>query len=391
MLSLFPISVEFPLTPLDEVEGVTLICLRKWKSMDVVRLIVNTKPDEINPYVAAGSPLRIKWYADGLEDEFIGYIHSLRPSSEGYSQKTVILGVSAAYPLFNETGRTFQGTAIHNIAEEICQDHSFQLEMDMHPMLQEQVLQQDESDWSLLQRLGEKWGYVLLFDGVTMVYRQMDGLLEDNYRQATVEHTDPILTERASRLISFEPSFSAIGKTPSAKTRGEGVDPIGVGRIPWVQPGKDAMFQDIATTQSVVSELEGELVGVGFGAKTKYPYTAKALIQTPVAAKPLDVYQIIHEGSRMTWVIQSVKHIITGEDYIGEVLFMSDGEDHVSDVKGKRLDVSTMIRMNRARRRTQPTIVNSRPYLVGSASSVLVKDQRWKALVTDKISKTTEV
>lgn len=383
MLSLFPLSVEFPLTPLVEVEGITLICLRRVGAMDTARMIVNLRPEDINKYVSAGSPFRVTWFAKGLKDEFVGYVHSFRPINEGYLQKTLIIGISTAYPMFDEPGRTYYKSSVHHVVEDICSDYRFQLEIDPHNLIQDQIIQQDGSDWALLQRMAEQWGYVFMMDKVTMIFRQQENLLLENYRQAEHEHTDSIPSDTASSLMSFKPSFSALNKVPFSKTIGGGVDPIQLSRIHWDQPGDEAIFQEVMTAYPAASEMEGELLGVGQSAMSKFRYSAQAKVQTPVGKKPMDVYQIAHEGERMTWVVQSIKHIITGDNYVGEMVLGTDGKDYVKDAAAKQLDVEALINMSRSRSRTEAVIVNSRPYFAGIGASVAVKDQRWCALSVD--------
>jgi hypothetical protein len=374
--------VEFPLTPLKEVEGVSLICLRKVGAMDTVRIILNSRPEVLNPYVSAGSPFRIKWYAKGELDEFVGYIHSFRPHSDGYQQKSLIIGISAAYPMFNEPGRTYQRYTIDNVVREVCDEYRFQLEIEPHSIVQEQILQQDGSDWSMLQRLAQQWGYTMFLDRVTMVFRPLHKVLEDNYRLAEKENTSSILSDRTSGLIEFKPSFSALNKVPHSKSIGEGVDPIDVTRIRWIQPTEEEpMFQEVSTQYAVESQEEGESIAVGAAARSRFPYTADACIQSPIGKKPLDVYQIDHEGERMTWAVQSVRHIVTGANYIGEAVLGSDGKDYVSDSSRKGTDVSALMRMSRASTRSDPILINTKPYFSGSGANVVVKDQRWKAKV----------
>ena len=381
MLSLFPISLEFPFTPLSEVEATSLICLRRMRAMDTARIAVNIRPEDINQVVAAGSPLRVRWYGKGFQDEFVGYVHSFKPIMDGYSQKTVIMAVSAAYPMFDEPGRTFQGVGIHNVAEEIANDYRFQLETEPHPMIQDQILQQDESDWSFLQRLADKWGYVLLFDGVTLIFRPLLSLLEERYRRAERERTDIGVSAEASSVISFRPSFSAAGATPMAQSQGAGVDPLSVQQIEWNQANTGQPFAQQSTEYSITSELEGELVTIAMDAKNRFPYTADMVVQTPVNKGPLDIYQITHEGDRMTWVVQCMKHIVTGDNYIGEAILGSDGNDYVESAMSTQLDVTALIRMTKGSARETPVIVPSRPYYSGSGASVVMQDQRWKSLV----------
>jgi hypothetical protein len=384
MLSLFPISVEFPLTPLREVEGVSLIMLRRIAAMDTARLIVNLTPEDVNRYVSAGSPFKATWYAKGVKDEFVGYVHSFRPINEGYRQRTVIIAIGTAYPMFNEPGRTYFRSSIDHVVEDICEDYRFQLEIDPHPLVQEQIIQQDGSDWTFIQRLADQWGYVFMVDGVTMIFRLMENVLKENYRQAEREHTSSLPTDSSSNLREFKPSFSALNKVPYSRSVGSGVDPIQLHRIAWDQPNADdSIFQDVMTAYPSASEVEGELLGVGQAARTRFPYSATAQVQTPVGKKPMDVYQITHEGERMTWVVQSVKHIITGDNYVGEMELGSDGKDYVQDFAQKQLDVESLINMSRSRSRSQPVIINSRPYYAGIGASVAVKDQRWVALSVD--------
>lgn len=379
MLSLYPIKVGFPLTPLTDVEGLSLKCLRKVGAMETASLVINLRPEDGNPYLAAGSPIVVRWYSQGQTDEFVGYIHSFKPVSEGYRQRTLIVAVSAAYPMYDERHRSFQNVAIDNVVNTITDDYRFQLISEPHPLIQAQILQQDDSDWSLIQRLADQWGYIFLFEGVTVIFRPLQRVLEENYRRATKEHTESSLSDRPSNILSFKPSFSAVGKVPAAGAIGGGVDPITMKRIEWTEPGTDHFFQQFDASHSVQVELEGELIAEARDAKKRFPYSADMKIQSPIGKRPGDIYQIAHEDMRMTWMVRSVKHVVTGNDYWGEMELGTDGRDYVTDAKNRGLDVSSLIRTNQAVSRSTPIIMSSRPYMSGAGANVAVTDQRWRA------------
>jgi hypothetical protein len=377
--SLFPIKVDFPFTPLDEVEAFSVTCLRRIGFMDTARLVLNIKPEDVNPYVTAGSPIHIVWEGDGATDSFVGYVHSFRPISEGYYRRTLILAVSAAYPMYTETGRSFYRIGIHNIAEEVGDDYRFQVETDPHPLLQEQVLQQDDSDWAFLKRLADDWGYVLVFDGVTLIFRPLHTIIEENNRLAESEQVLFGLSPTGSNILSFTPTFTAAGDSPLAINVGRGVEPVTSQTIDWKQAGK-GVFKQI-TTRSVTSELEGEMVATAKEAQTRFPFTAKANILYPARKKPLDAYRIAYEGQIITWTIHAVKHIVTGSNYVGEMILGSDGVDRSQDAQSGQLDISYLLKRNRRATRPNPVIIKTQPYYVGTGASAVVDDQRWKAQV----------
>lgn len=381
MLSLYPIQVGVPLTPLSNVEGINMACLRRVGGMDTARVVINLKPEDANPYLAAGSPIVIRWFSEGQPDMFVGYVHSFKPMSEGYRQRTVVLAVSAAYPLYDQRHRVHQNIAIHNVAQTIADDYRFQLITEAHPLIQAQILQQEASDWTFLQRLADQWGYMFLFEGVTMIFRPLQRILEENYRRATLEHTESSLSDRPSNVRSFKPTFSAVGEVPAAESLGGGVDPITMKRIEWTEPGQGNIFQQFDSSQPVQGEMEAELTAVARDAKKRFPYSAKMVIQSPIGKKPSDIYQIAHEGQRMTWMVQSVKHVVTGEDYYGEMELGTDGKDYVTEASSRGLDVSSLIRTNQAVARSTPIVSSNEPYKAGAGASVLIAEQRWRAEV----------
>ncbi len=143
MFRLFPIKVSFPMTRTTEKDVSALTVLRHEYRMDTARLVLNVDYNELNEYVSAGSPLKIRWGSGLRFDEFVGYVHSFRPETDGVTKRTEILAISAAYPMFNETGRTYTDVGIHNVAQQIGDDYRFQVETDHHPYIHEQILQKD--------------------------------------------------------------------------------------------------------------------------------------------------------------------------------------------------------------------------------------------------------
>jgi Phage tail baseplate hub (GPD) len=382
---LFPITTAFPLTPLNDVEGVSLICLRRVGAMDTARVTLNADIGELTPYIAAGSPLQIRWRGNGTDDEFTGYVHSYRPQSDGFSRQAVILAVSAAYPLFNESSRVFYRVGIHNVAEAIGDDHRLQVDTEPHPVIFDQVLQQDESDWAFLQRLATEWGYVLLDDGVRIIFRPLQVFMDERYRSATRDYTQNTVSANGSSLLEFKPSYSAVGRVPITTSSGQGVDPLSTSRTAWSEVGSPSsgIFQEVKTTTPVASELEANMMAVAQQAKGRFPFTATALVLFPAGKKPLDVYQITHDGSTLTWAIQSIKHVVTPDRYVGDITFGSDGNDYVGNLPGNELDISAIMRRG-PMAKPKPFIVNTQPVYVGTGANAVVKAQRWKARVMQR-------
>lgn len=383
MFRLFPIRVSFPLTEIPDKDVSTLTVLRHEYRMDTARLLLEVDYDELNQYVSAGSPLRIRWGGDRRFDEFVGYVHSFRPEIDGIKKTTEIIAISAAYPMFNETGRTYTDVGIHNVAQQIGDDYRFQVETDPHPYIHEQILQRGDSDWTLLTRLAEQWGYIVLVDGVTLVFRPLEDVLQENYRYSTTARTrvSGSLDPRAN-ILAFKESYSATGKSPLTGTGFYGVDPVNVTLVSQRESNVETpIFSEIDVHRSVTSDLEGELKTESVRASGQFPFEATATFRAPYRKKPFDCYRIFHDGRWKTWTIRSIKHVITGEDYISEVVLGSDGMDHSDKSRDGQLDINTLLKQNRRAKRPRPVIVNTRPYFIGAGASAVVPDQRWKAEV----------
>lgn len=379
---LFPVRVSFPLTDVSA-EVSHLVVLRHEYQLDVARIHLSISYDEINKYVGAGSPLILRWGSTLRFDEFVGYVHSFRPKTDDMTKTTEILAVSAGYPMFNESGRTYTNVGIHNVAQEIGDDYRFQVETSPHPYIHDQILQKGESDWSLLTRLAEQWGYVVLLDGVTLVFRPLKDVLEENYRYSSHARTNPAGSiDPRTNILSFEESYSATGSSPLTSTGLYGVDPIDVRVVSKkdVVPVAD-VFEEIDANRSVTSNLEGELRTSGVTTERQFPYEARATFRAAFRRKPFDTYRIWNDGKYKTWVVRSVRHDVSGGDYVSEMVLGSDGLDHSGGSRDSQMDINTLLKRNRRAKRPRPMIINSRPYLVGAGASVVVKDQRWKAQV----------
>lgn len=383
MFSLFPIKISFPLTPLQQLDASNITVLRHEYRMDTARIRLNVSYRDLVEYVGAGSPLHLRWGSSLRFDEFIGYVHSFRPQIDGITNSTEILAVSAAYPMINESGKTYTNVSIHNIAQEIGDTYRFQVETDPHPYISDQILQKGDSDWVLLARLAEQWGYMLLMDGVTLVFRPLSEVLEENYRYSFVAKTSVMGTlDPLANVLSFEESYSATGKEPLTATGLFGVDPIDVTVVEQRNVSAvEGVFEEIDAGRSVTSNLEGELKAVGSTVSRMFPYEARATFRAAYRKKPLDVYRIFNDGKHKTWVVRSARHEVSGGDYITEMILGSDGLDHSSKSKDSQLDINTLLKQNRRAKRPRPMILNTRPYLEGAGASVVVPDQRWKAQV----------
>jgi hypothetical protein len=383
MFSLFPTRVSFPLTPLDRLDITNLVVLRHEYQMDTARITLKVSYDDINQYVGAGSPIFVRWGSSLRFDEFVGYVHSFRPVTDGITKRTEIVAISAAYPMVNESGRTFTNVGIHNVAQEIGDTYRFQVETDPHPYIHDQILQRGDSDWVLLSRLAEQWGYVLLMDGVTLVFRPLKDVLAENYRYSFNAKTSVAGTlDPLANVLSFEESYSATGDEPLTVSSVQGVDPISVELVDQRNIVPVAgVFEEIDSSRSVTSNLEGELRAAGVTTRRQFPYEARATFRAAYRKKPFDVYRIFNDNQYRTWVVRSVRHTVTGGDYISEMILGSDGLDHSSKSRDSQLDINTLLKQSRRARRPYPVIIDSRPYVEGAGASVVVPDQRWKAQV----------
>lgn len=383
MFRLYPVKTTFVRTPLEGLDVEHAEILHRVNAMDTARFRLNVAYKEIKKTVTAGSALVLYWGHGARTDSFIGYVHSFRPSTDGYRRGTEIVAVSAAYPMFNESGRTFYQVGIHNIAQQIGDDYRFQVETDPHPHVHDQVLQKSESDWSLLARLGNQWGYVLMLDGVTLLFRPLDKVLEENYRMAIPAKTYSSFATRGAQILSFHETYSATDAVAVSRVSFKGVNPIDVEPISEIESADvgEKIFEEIDTGSPVTSNLEGEMRARAISAEKKFPFFASATFSAPYRRRPLDVFRIVHDERPQTWTVLSVKHIVDGRTYVGEMRLGSDGEDHSSRTGPVRMDISTLMERNRRAKRPRPTIITSRPYYVGTGASAVVNDQRWKAEV----------
>lgn len=381
MFRIYPIRVSFVNTPLGWLDAEYVIALQRLGAMDVAKFRLRMAYKDVNEFVAAGAAIRIRWGSEANHDEFIGYVHSFRPGTEGYVRYTEFVAISAAYPMINESGRTFYDVGIHNIAQEIGDDYRFQVETDPHPFVNSQVLQQGDSDWGLLLRLGQQWGYILRAEGVTLIFRPLGEVLEENYRLAIPAKTYADYSTPGAQIMSFEQSYSSTETVPKTNVVFKGVDPLTIQPILQREVHEAAIFDEVDTSKAVTSDIEGELKATAVSAAKRFPFHAKATMFAPFHRRPLDVYRIENDGQIKTWVIESIKHVVSGDSYTAEVELGTDGEDR-SVLSGRdRMDVSVLLKRNQRARRPVPVIVDSRPFYLGTGANAVVGDQRWKAQV----------
>lgn len=382
MIGVYDISVDFPLTDLDPLEASSLVLLKRMGGIDTARVILPVRRDVLDSVVGAGSPIHVRWRAGSRTDSMHGYVYSYRPGTVEYSDRTVLIVVGAAYPMFSERGRTFYRMGIHSIAEEICDDYGFQLEVEPHPIVQEQILQRDESDWGLLSRLADEWGYVLSMEGVTVVFRPLDHVLRESFRRITYEKIAPELSmfSMDRSLVEFEPTWQTAGSSPSAVTKGGGVDPASGSGIQWSSSGRETMFSNVQVGRDVASELEGRLVGLSESVRARFPYRAKALFIEPIGKKPLDVYRIEDNKKVSNWVVLSVKYVVSKDSFHGDMVLGSYGSNEFSE-SNVGLDVATILNANKYAARPEPYLMDTRPIMKGIGANADIEDQRWRARV----------
>lgn len=291
-----------------------------------------------------GTPIKATVTTGGDSLRFVGYIHHLLGTFDRTSSTTTLVCVGATFPLKGRSQRVWKNLSATSIARSICESNKLAYNIPPHPRVFDQLSQAGRSDWEFLTYLAKRIGYSLWASGTTVYMAPRTQIWSEESSLAPVLSLEKSGSPRVGLLKEFKPAVGEFLPTDdwiSAKPFVQGVDPWNASAL---KQGKskskkiirtkapDDSFSWIGSKTVVNTASDAAFESDAYAERNGYPMKAKIKAfgdpnlgpNSPVwlANVPSD-----YEGF---WIVNSIKHIVTGTEYIIEAEVLSDSSGKVN-------------------------------------------------------------
>lgn len=166
------LSLNFPLSQ-NPPKRITSFVLHQDRYAHEMATVILRDWDVQYSNVKPGDPVEcIMRGVDGNRD-FVGYIHSIRPSITPKTRMTEIDIIGASYVLKQPRQRVFENTTADQVVAKIAADNNFAVDIDAHPRVYTQIVQPGISDFQFISRLAQQCGYTFRIENTTLHFKSL--------------------------------------------------------------------------------------------------------------------------------------------------------------------------------------------------------------------------
>lgn len=310
---------------------------------DLLTIRMNGIPSKaITDYISAPIEFTLS-SGPGRSQNFYGYVLYVEPEYSSsspivneamfYTAKIVCFGASVS--MKNTTSRVWGSTTIYRVAQELAEKYEFSLSCIKDPFVIPNLVQSNESDWEMLVRVCETYGYSMTTHGTHLnIWDPFRSIGRRQSYEALIPqnaYSGPI----PGGILEFKGTFGQL--TPEGESyRYEVTSLDDAGRIVTVsEAGMDTVpsWSGYATPSAYTSNLsanpssveEAEKI-IEAERKKNFPFNAEVRISAGAGVIPGGVvtvngYESNFEG---VWYVTKVKHTIGGSSYYTDLLVSRD-------------------------------------------------------------------
>lgn len=195
--------------------ALTLISARLTQELDSHEILTLRFAGKVNSNegtIVSGDPVEFKWTSGINENTFIGYVHSIKPTTIEENE-TEVYCVSPSYLLKNTDQKIYKNVTADAVVSKIASKYGLKAVTQRHPRVFSAVTQAGQSDWQLLRTLANQTGFALKTEKTTLYFMSKDKLSSSSKSSAPYFYTENIkpLSKVASQfgtVYSFKPMIS---------------------------------------------------------------------------------------------------------------------------------------------------------------------------------------
>jgi uncharacterized protein involved in type VI secretion and phage assembly len=170
------------------------------------------KVNDRDSTVVSGDPVTFKWASGLKEATFVGYVHSIKPTSLE-ENSTEIYCVSPSYLLKNTDQKIYKNVTADTVVAKIAAKYGLKAVTQRHPRVFSAITQAGQSDWQLLRSLAKQTGFALKTEKTTIYFMSKDKLMSSSklsapYFYAEDANTVSAVASQMGTIFNFKPLIS---------------------------------------------------------------------------------------------------------------------------------------------------------------------------------------
>lgn len=295
-----------------------------------------------------GVPLQITWSQGGLSRTLYAYVSHV--SKEAVAQKKnyfKVYCVGGSFPMKKRSTNVYKKKTITQVAQEIAKEHGLRFVGENHPRRFDQLAIAGHSQWEWLQEQANRIGYGIMVDGLNLVVKPIDKLLNQSISNAAVmsifDATIPMGSLFEDRTLDFFEVLngenieqgnelrtvkSVGGVNPmTGRSFSSKKDPKGAGKN--IRKNvSDSLFEETVQSQVVNDSVSALQAAEGRAQMARLNLPANVRGQGDTRLKPWAPVRISGTGEETdgVWVINTVTHFLGSlGTYFVEMTVSTDG------------------------------------------------------------------
>lgn len=342
-------SVEFPTIPNIKTVPNQIEIHQNMHSHDIVTISYNTTDEKYLKILKTGVPLVVTW-REGSETprRVYGYVSHIAKETVGQRRAMFkIVCVGASYVLKKRSNKIYKNKTIPEVAQAIAKEVGLKYVGVKHPRRFSQLAISGHSYWEWLHEQAARIGYGIVVDGVTLVFKPLDDLLDQSVKNAPTMTMfgNPLqkgVLFKDRTLDYFEVLNGEnveLGKSLRSTKHSGGMNPL-TGRVfiskhSPKESGKqlrknvsDVLFDEYLSGQVVDTSSSAKLTAKGSAELARLNVPAKLQGQGDVRLKPYAPIMVVGTGDETDgyWVVNTVTHTISSRGtYEVDMTVSTDG------------------------------------------------------------------
>ena len=325
----------------------SIVITQKQYHHDVAVLEFPVLNEQAMSNLKTGVPISFTWTKDGRTGTWVGYVAFVSSEISATPRKRLeVHCIGSSFPLKTKKTRVFKNKTIPQVAEIIAKENGFKFIGEPNPRIFTQLTISGQSYWEWLQEQAKRIGYAMRVEGMTLVFRPIDKLIDHSSSDTPVlsyfSNDFPTDVLEADRTLDYfkvlNGEYIEGGELRNTKTV-SGVDPVTGKVLSSSRSPKnvgqnlrtvanDVFFQEHKTGQVVHDSTSAAVAAEGAAHMARFSTPATVKCQGDPRVKPYAPVYVngISESLDGYWITTSVKHFMTiSGEYQLEMTVASDG------------------------------------------------------------------
>lgn len=341
-------NVSWPSLPSLKSQPTRIELIQKQYSHDVVVFEYSVVSPLYFETIKTGILVEFTWTQEGLTRSWVGYVSSIdRVVNSSRDIRMKIHCVGASYPLKQRVTRIFSNSSIPEAVETIAKEFGLKYIGINHSRKFNQLAIAGHSYWEWMQEQAKRIGYALVIDGINLIFKPIDEIINQNFSTSPVMSFDTTPTTANSmyldRTLDYFKALNGehlenVSELRMKKIVG-GVDPItNKAVVSSSDPGSlgrsvrdipnDVLFDDYKTSEVANGGNAVTQASDGIAHIARFSMPADAKGQGDPRFMPFSPVYISGTGKLTDgyWLIKEVKHtLMKSGDYSAELKLLTDG------------------------------------------------------------------